>query len=106
MIGMMILAAYQIQNGSMSIGDFIIVNTYLIQLAIPLNFIGFVYWQIKQSLVDMENMFTLLKEKTEIKDDPNAINLKISNASITFKNVSFNYDQRRKIIKNIYMNFQ
>ena len=63
MIGMMILAAYQIQDGTMSIGDFIIVNTYLIQLAIPLNFIGFVYWQIKQSLVDMENMFTLLKEE-------------------------------------------
>ena len=101
MIGMMVLAAYQIQDGTMSIGDFIIVNTYLIQLAIPLNFIGFVYWQIKQSLVDMENMFTLLKEKTEVKDKPTAKDLKISNASISFQNVSFNYDQRRKIIKNI-----
>lgn len=101
MIGMMVLAAYQIQDGAMSIGDFIIVNTYLIQLAIPLNFIGFVYWQIKQSLVDMENMFTLLKESTEVKDKPNAKNLNISNASISFQNVSFNYDQRRNIIKNI-----
>ncbi len=101
MIGMMILAAYQIQGGTMSIGDFIIVNTYLIQLAIPLNFIGFVYWQIKQSLVDMENMFTLLNEKTEVKNEPNAKNLIISNASIIFQNVSFNYDVRRKIIKDI-----
>ena len=101
MIGMMVLAAYQIQDGTMSIGDFIIVNTYLIQLAIPLNFIGFVYWQIKQSLVDMENMFTLLKETTEVKDRSDAKVLKISNASISFQNVSFNYDQRRKIIKNI-----
>ena len=101
MIGMMVLAAYQIQDGSMSIGDFIIVNTYLIQLAIPLNFIGFVYWQIKQSLVDMENMFTLLSEKTEVRDKPDAKDLKISRASISFQNVSFNYDQRRKIIKNI-----
>ena len=101
MIGMMVLAAYQIQDGTMSIGDFIIVNTYLIQLAIPLNFIGFVYWQIKQSLVDMENMFTLLEEKTEVKDKPNAKDLMISNASISFQNVSFNYDQRRKIIKNV-----
>ena len=98
---MMMLAAYQIQEGSMSIGDFIIVNTYLIQLAIPLNFIGFVYWQIKQSLVDMDNMFTLLKEKTEIKDISKAKDLAISNASITFKDVSFHYDERRKIIKNI-----
>ena len=100
-ITMMVLAAYQIQDGTMSIGDFIIVNTYLIQLAIPLNFIGFVYWQIKQSLVDMENMFTLLKEKTEIKEKPNSKNLEISKASISFQNVSFNYDERRKIIKNI-----
>ena len=101
MIGMMVLAAYQVQDGAMSIGDFIIVNTYLIQLAIPLNFIGFVYWQIKQSLVDMENMFTLLKEKTEITDKPNVKDLHISNAYISFKNVSFNYDLRRKILKNI-----
>ena len=98
---MMILAVYQIRYNLMSIGDFIIVNTYLIQLAIPLNFIGFVYWQIKQSLVDMENMFTLLNEKKEIQDMPNAKNLVISNASISFKNVSFNYDKRRKIINNI-----
>ncbi|MBI29079.1 MAG: ATM1-type heavy metal exporter [Alphaproteobacteria bacterium MarineAlpha5_Bin11] len=101
MIGMMILAALQIQSGYMTIGDFIIVNTYLIQLAIPLNFIGFVYWQIKQSLVDMENMFTLLDEKTEVSDKKGAKDLIISQASIKFKNVSFNYDEKRKIIKNI-----
>ena len=100
-IGMMILTVYQIQSNEMSIGDFIIVNTYLIQLSIPLNFIGFVYWQIKQSLVDMENMFTLLNEKTEITDNIDAKDLIISNASVTFKNVSFHYDEKRKIIKNI-----
>ena len=85
----------------MSIGDFIIINTYLIQLAIPLNFIGFVYWQIKQSLVDMENMFELLNEKTEVNDLPSSKDLVIKNASIKFENVSFNYDHKRKIIKNI-----
>ncbi len=79
-IGMMILTVYQIQSNEMTIGDFIIVNTYLIQLSIPLNFIGFVYWQIKQSLVDMENMFTLLNEKTEIKDNIDAKDLIISNS--------------------------
>ena len=100
-IGMMILTVYQIQSNEMSIGDFIIVNTYLIQLSIPLNFIGFVYWQIKQSLVDMENMFTLLNEKTEITDNIDAKDLIISNASVTFKNVSFHYDEKRKIIKDI-----
>ena len=100
-IGMMVLTVYEIQSNKMSIGDFIIVNTYLIQLSIPLNFIGFVYWQIKQSLVDMENMFTLLNEKTEIKDDIDAKDLIISNASVTFKDVSFHYDKKRKIIKDI-----
>ena len=100
-IGMMILTVYQIQSNEMSIGDFIIVNTYLIQLSIPLNFIGFVYWQIKQSLVDMENMFTLLNEKTEITDNIHAKDLIISDASVTFKNVSFHYDEKRKIIKDI-----
>ena len=100
-IGMMILTVYQIQSNEMSIGDFIIVNTYLIQLSIPLNFIGFVYWQIKQSLVDMENMFTLLNEKTEITDNIDAKDLIISNASVEFKNVSFHYDEKRKIIKDI-----
>ncbi len=100
-IGMMILAVFQIKSGIMSIGDFIIVNTYLIQLAIPLNFIGFVYWQIKQSLVDMENMFQLLNEKNEINDFSDSKDLVITNASIKFENVSFNYDQKRSIIKNI-----
>ena len=100
-IGMMILTVYEIQSNKMSIGDFIIVNTYLIQLSIPLNFIGFVYWQIKQSLVDMENMFTLLNEKTEITDNIHAKDLIISDASVTFKNVSFHYDEKRKIIKDI-----
>ena len=100
-IGMMVLAVYQIQSNEMSIGDFIIVNTYLIQLSIPLNFIGYVYWQIKQSLVDMENMFTLLNEKAEIKDNIDAKDLMISKASVTFKNVSFHYDKKRKIIRDI-----
>ena len=100
-IGMMILSVLQIQAKVMSIGDFIIVNTYLIQLSIPLNFIGFVYWQIKQSLVDMENMFTLLDQKKEITDIKEAKNLIISSASIKFKNVSFHYDKKRKIINNI-----
>ena len=100
-IGMMILAVFQIKSGLMSIGDFIIVNTYLIQLAVPLNFIGFVYWQIKQSLVDMENMFQLLNEKSEINDLVSSNDLIITNASIKFKNVSFNYDKKREIIKNI-----
>ena len=100
-IGMMVLTVYEIQSNKMSIGDFIIVNTYLIQLSIPLNFIGFVYWQIKQSLVDMENMFTLLNEKTEITDNIHAKDLIISDASVTFKNVSFHYDEKRKIIKDI-----
>ena len=69
---MLIMAALNIRNGTMTVGGFIVVNTYLMQLSIPLNFLGTVYREIRQALVDMENMFTLLEEVPEIKDLPGA----------------------------------
>lgn len=97
----MILAAQGVANGTMTIGDFVLVNAYLIQLFMPLNFLGFVYREIKRSLTDMESMFTILSEQAEIKDAPNAKPLIIKGGTVIFDHVSFSYDPRRPIIKDI-----
>ncbi len=97
----MILAAMNVEKGEMTIGDFVLVNTYLMQLYMPLNFLGFVYRQIKQSFVDMEKMYSLLEEEKEIQDLPDAKELIVANGSLEFKNVSFSYDSNRSILKNV-----
>ncbi len=88
-------------DGSMSVGDFVLVNTYLIQLYMPLNFLGFVYREIKQSLTDMEAMFHLLDVNTEIQDRPGAPELTPGPGMVEFDQVSFSYDERRPILKTI-----
>ncbi len=100
----MILAAFQIVAGSMSIGDFVLINTYLIQLFLPLTFLGFVYREIKRSLTDMEAMFQLTHEEQEIKDSALSKPILIKGGNVTFRNVSFHYDSRRPILKNISFN--
>ena len=85
----------------MSIGDFVLVNTYLIQLFLPLTFLGFVYREIKRSLTDMEAMFQLTHEEQEIKDSELSKPILIKGGDVTFENVSFHYDSRRPILKNI-----
>jgi ATP-binding cassette subfamily B protein len=85
----------------MTIGDFVMVNTFLIQLYIPLNFLGFVYREIKQSLIDMEAMFFLLDTNAEIKDRPDANPLMPGEGSVEFDNVSFGYDPRRPVLHNV-----
>lgn len=99
--GVMILAGYGVQAGTMTLGDFVLVNSYLIQLYMPLNFLGFVYREIKQSLIDMEHMFTLLGQEAEIADAPDAKGLPSGGGDIVFENVSFSYDPRRQILKNV-----
>ncbi len=97
---MLIMSAYGIKNNLISIGGFVVINTYMLQLYQPLNFLGSVYREIRQSLIDMENMFNLLDEKNIIKNSTKKININGKN-EIIFHNVSFSYNKKRSIIKNI-----
>ncbi len=97
---MLVLTVFGIQNKSITVGGFVVINAYMLQLYQPLNFLGTIYREIRQSLVDMENMFNLLKEKNNI-DDSGSDNLKNNNSEIVFKNIFFGYENKRTIIKNI-----
>ena len=98
---MLIMTAYGIKKGAMTVGGFVVVNAYMLQLYQPLNFLGTIYREIKQALIDMENMFNLLDESSEINDPSNAAAIHINNPEINFSNISFGYDVRRNILKNI-----
>lgn len=98
---MLVLAAFDIRNGDMTVGDFVVVNTYLLQVAIPLNILGTVYREIRQAMVDMENLFSLVDEQTEVADATHAHPLRHQGGSIEFQQVSFGYESERTILHNI-----
>ncbi len=98
---MMAMSAYDVSIGKQSIGDFVLINTLLMQLSIPLNFIGFIYREIRQGLTDIEQMFDLLDEKQEVTDKPDAKTLHITTGAISFKDVHFAYDPERQILKGV-----
>ena len=99
--GITIMAGNEVAAGTMTIGDFVLVNTYLLQLYIPLNFLGFVYREIKQSLTDMETMFGILSVEREVEDAPDAPPLQVSAGAIEFEGVRFRYEERRGILDGI-----
>ncbi|MCY1664071.1 ABCB family ABC transporter ATP-binding protein/permease [Rhizobium sp. SL86] len=98
---MMVMSALAVQRGEQTIGDFVFVNALLIQLSVPLNFIGFVYREIRQGLTDIEQMFELLEVEAEVVDRPDAKPLAIENGRITFRDVHFAYDPERPILKGV-----
>jgi ATP-binding cassette subfamily B protein len=97
----MIMAGHEVVAKTMTLGDFVLVNSYLIQLYLPLNFLGTVYRSIKQSLLDMEQMFKLLDIDVDVRDRPGAPPLAVSGGTIEFRNVGFAYDPQRPILHNV-----
>ncbi|MCG7755586.1 MAG: ABC transporter ATP-binding protein/permease, partial [Nitrosomonas sp.] len=98
---LMLLAAEQVIDGSMTLGDLVLINAFMLQLYMPLHFLGFVYREIKHSLADMERMFTLLDEHKEIEDKPDVQALDAANATIRFSHVDFSYEQNRQILFDV-----
>ena len=101
MTAIMVLAGLGVVGGTMTLGDFVMVNAYLIQVAMPLNLLGTVYREIKQSLVDMETMFDLLDVAPEVTARPGAPPLALSGGALVFEHVDFGYDPRRPILEDV-----
>ncbi len=97
----MVLCAYGIEQHQNTVGDFVMINAMMIQLYVPLNFMGMVYREIKQALIDIEMMFKVLERKPEIEDKPDAPPLRVSAGAIRFENVTFSYDPERPILKGL-----
>ncbi|MBY6158727.1 ABC transporter ATP-binding protein/permease [Pseudooceanicola nitratireducens] len=106
LVAVMVMAALGVQDGRMSVGDFVMVNAYMIQITMPLNFLGSVYREIRQALVDMGEMFDLLEQPAEIQDKPGAAPIRVSGGAVSFDNVAFGYDPERPILKGISLDVQ
>ncbi len=99
--GIMLMAGRGVVGGTMTVGDFVLVMTYLMQLYTPLDFLGYVYREVKQSLTDMEVMFNLMRVSPEITDGPGATDLVVSGGEVVFDDVHFGYNRDRPILKGV-----
>ncbi|MCP3056412.1 ABC transporter ATP-binding protein/permease [Aurantimonas sp. LRZ36] len=97
----MVMSALEVRAGTQTLGDFVFINAMLMQLSIPLNFIGFIYREIRQGLTDIEAMFDLLEVEAEVKDPADAPTLQVSEGAVRFEDVRFGYDPAREILKGI-----
>lgn len=101
LVVVMVMAAREVLANTLSVGDFVVVNALIIQITMPLNFLGTVYREIRQALIDMSEMFTLLEQPAEIKDQDGAPPLKITKGKIKFENVQFGYSEDRQILHGL-----
>ncbi|NGQ90931.1 ABC transporter ATP-binding protein/permease [Rhodobacter sp. HX-7-19] len=101
LVAVMVMAALGVQRGELTVGDFVMVNAYMIQITMPLNFLGTVYREIRQALVDMGEMFGLLGQPAEVVDKPGALPLAVAGGTVEFDRVEFGYDAARPILKGI-----
>ncbi|MBE0414604.1 ABC transporter ATP-binding protein/permease [Yoonia sp.] len=106
LVAVMIMAAMGVQRGDLTVGDFVMVNAYMIQITMPLNFLGTVYREIRQALIDMGDMFDLLGQPAEVTDKPGAADLQVSGGRVTLDGVTFGYDAARPILKGINLDAQ
>lgn len=101
LVGVMLLAALGVQTGALTVGDFVLVSAYMIQITIPLNFLGFVYREVRQALVDMRAMFDLLEESAEVTDKTDASSLSVKGGSLSLSKLRFSYEQERPILHDV-----
>lgn len=106
LVAVMVMAAVGVQRGNLTVGDFVMVNAYMIQITMPLNFLGTVYREIRQALIDMGDMFDLLEQPAEVKDKPDATALTVKGGAISLKDVAFGYDPDRPILKTVSLDVQ
>jgi ATP-binding cassette, subfamily B, heavy metal transporter len=106
LVSVMVMAALGVQNGNLTVGDFVMVNAYMIQIMLPLGFLGTVYREIRQALVDMGEMFDLLEQPAEITDKPNAPDLKVTSGRVTLEDLHFGYSEERPILKGVSLDVE